>query len=584
MATNRNRNPNHHHHHPYEDHNFGSLVYEQRRELMAAETLESDLDFAFRLQLQEALTASMAAQPSSSSAAVPTLGRIRPQNKEAARFASHQSKELAPVEQEIKDWNQSAIEMLRLREDLSRRVHDQMVTRIPNDDWGDIFAKPFGDGSSKIKVRFESDDETRFFDSQSEDEEEYEDDEEAVYRVYFKGLLSEENSGVQNMVMAGIGVALCDPRDNLLFEVRKPLIGKGLSKLGAEAKALIEGLNAAMTLNLKRITLYCDNFTFHQFVSGRWPVKQRKIAVLLDQAKALEGKFAYCNSKYVPRNDIKFAFKLAKDAILSQINRTAESSRSLTLYETCVICMEDTDVSQIFSVKSCLHRYCFPCMKQHVEVKLREAQMPKCPHEGCNIEIDIDSCENFLTPKLLELMCQRVKEAATPVTERVYCPNPRCSFLMSKTEVFEYTKKERFNPLGARKCLKCSSLFCIDCKVLWHQNMTCLTYKRLNPEPSLEDAKLKVLASKNLWRQCRKCNLMIELAHGCYHMTCRCGYEFCYNCGAEWRNKKPTCSCPLWAEDNILYDGNGHLGQLEEEEDDFDDDDDDFDDFDQDFY
>lgn len=34
--------------------------------------------------------------------------------------------------------------------------------------------------------------------------------------------------------------------------------------------------------------------------------------------------------------------------------------------------------------------------------------------------------------------------------------------------------------------------------------------------------------------------------------VCRCGYEFCYTCGAEWKDKKATCSCPLWEERNIL--------------------------------
>lgn len=36
--------------------------------------------------------------------------------------------------------------------------------------------------------------------------------------------------------------------------------------------------------------------------------------------------------------------------------------------------------------------------------------------------------------------------------------------------------------------------------------------------------------------------------------SCRCGYEFCYTCGSEWKNKKATCSCPLWDEEYILED------------------------------
>ncbi|KAK0603719.1 hypothetical protein LWI29_007889 [Acer saccharum] len=74
---------------------------------------------------------------------------------------------------------------------------------------------------------------------------------------------------------------------------------------------------------------------------------------------------------------------------------------------------------------------------------------------------------------------------------------------------------------GTRKCVKCQGLFCINCKVPWHKDMTCYEYKRLNPNSPAEDVKLKSLASMNLWRQCVKCNHMIELSEGCYHMTCR---------------------------------------------------------------
>lgn len=248
--------------------------------------------------------------------------------------------------------------------------------------------------------------------------------------------------------------------------------------------------------------------------------------MLMNQVTLLRRKFTYCNAKLVPRNDVKFAFKLAKDAINSQITVPAESNCKKNLNETCVICLEDTDVNNIFSVDSCQHRYCFTCMKQHVEVKLLHGMVPKCPHEGCNSELLVDSCRKFLTHKLIDTMQQRIKEASIPVAEKIYCPNPRCSALMSKTEVIEYSKRilgdvGDTEQIGPKKCIKCHSLFCISCKVPWHSGMTCAVYKRLNPIPPAEDVKLKSLASRSLWRQCVKCNHMIELAEGCYHMTCR---------------------------------------------------------------
>lgn len=36
----------------------------------------------------------------------------------------------------------------------------------------------------------------------------------------------------------------------------------------------------------------------------------------------------------------------------------------------------------------------------------------------------------------------------------------------------------------------------------------------------------------------------------CFPCDYRCGYEFCYQCGAEWKDKKATCDCPLWADDD----------------------------------
>lgn len=67
--------------------------------------------------------------------------------------------------------------------------------------------------------------------------------------------------------------------------------------------------------------------------------------------------------------------------------------------------------------------------------------------------------------------------------------------------------------------------------------------------------------------------LIFSIKGNLFAFFCRCGYEFCYTCGLEWKDKKATCSCPLWDEGYIWYDD----GEDEDSEDsdDFDDDDDD---------
>lgn len=252
-------------------------------------------------------------------------------------------------------------------------------------------------------------------------------------------------------------------------------------------------------------------------ITTRGLIKEQNIEKLVDQVCLLQRKFDSCLPFFVARKDVKFAFKLARDAIDTLITRSAESNRAKNV-ETCNICLDDTDICQMFAVDGCLHRYCLSCMKQHVQVKLLHEMMLRCPYEGCKTELDIAICRKFLPTELIDLMEQRLKESSIPVTDRVYCPDPKCSKLMSKPEMLSGT-----NPadLPALKCIKCHGLFCINCEVPWHSDISCDEYKRLNPNPSTEDAKLKSLATTRSWSQCTKCKNMIELAEGCYHITCR---------------------------------------------------------------
>lgn len=245
-----------------------------------------------------------------------------------------------------------------------------------------------------------------------------------------------------------------------------------------------------------------------------------KIATLVNQVALLQSIFEHCSPSLVKPSDIKFAFQLAREAIVSQITWPAETTKGKRLNETCVICFEETDVARMFSIDGCLHRYCYSCMKQHVEAKLLNGSVVLCPHEVCKSEVSIDSCVTFLEPKQVQVMRQRIKESSIPVTEKVYCPNPRCSALMSKSNVLDYTNTYCVNAeqSGARKCMLCHCYFCINCKVPWH-NQTCYDYKKSHPYA--EEQLVKSLATKKLWRQCVKCSHIIELAEGCYHITCR---------------------------------------------------------------
>nr|POF09911.1 putative e3 ubiquitin-protein ligase rbra [Quercus suber] len=440
-----------------------TTLTEQRRELMAAKTLDSDLDLAYQLQMQEAMNASLALHNPATASSSRTPPHPKPNDDDDVVFIPQSPngdvldiattlmlEDMNRFVQELEDREQSEAETRKLKEDLDRRIHDQKLAvdihNIPDQQWekyGDNYHRPYrtpSSSSSSSKALVDSE----------------------CFRLYFKGLVSEERVRGIVVNVAGAGVGICDSRDNLILESRKNLEalvnGAVVSSEVAELQALIEALNKALNLDLKSVTFFCDDYMLYQYVTGRVPPRQSKIVTLVNQVALLQRKFTYCNPSLVARNNIKFAFKSARDAIVSQIIWAEETSKG-KLKETCVICFEDTDVDNIFSVDGCLHRYCFSCMKQHVEVKLLNGMVAKCPHENCKSEVSIDSCGKFLAPNLVEVMSQRIKESSISPTEKVYCPYPRS-----------------------------------------------------NPNAHPGDAKLKSLAKSNRWRQCLKCNHMVELA------------------------------------------------------------------------
>ncbi|CAH8323417.1 unnamed protein product [Eruca vesicaria subsp. sativa] len=184
--------------------------------------------------------------------------------------------------------------------------------------------------------------------------------------------------------------------------------------------------------------------------------------------------------------------------------------------ETCVICFdEDIDSDDLmFSVDSrCGHRFCVNCVTQHLVVTLLDGTLPNCLQHGCMTQLSVYRCGKLLTPDMSLRWKEMAEENSIPYNERVYCPYENCSYLMSKKKLV------LASACGHRKCLKCGGSFCFYCKAPWHGMLSCNENKKLHP--NTQNAKLISLANRNGWRQCGKCNHMVERSDGCRHMTCR---------------------------------------------------------------
>uniref|UniRef100_A0A7N0VFB6 RNase H type-1 domain-containing protein n=1 Tax=Kalanchoe fedtschenkoi TaxID=63787 RepID=A0A7N0VFB6_KALFE len=242
--------------------------------------MESDLDVAYNLQLQEALIASAGSAPASSSLTNPTAelsfstyspvsdatltvgAGVNDDNEDVRVLMRFMEENADLLEHEMTDRELSEAEARRLRDELNRRVHDQKVAAaslaMPEEErakTGDYFEKPYGEGSSSGGGG----------DGIAIDEN---------FRVYVKGMVSEERVKDAVVSMAGLGVAIYDPRDYLILEIRKPLVGKDEGVLSTERvgfEALVEGLKAANELGLKRVSCFCDEYMIHQYVRKLHP-------------------------------------------------------------------------------------------------------------------------------------------------------------------------------------------------------------------------------------------------------------------------------------------------------------------------
>lgn len=240
-----------------------TILATQRREIMAVQTLDSDFDFAFRVQIEEAVAASLADRPSSSPSGEDNA--VAPAENDGVLWVA-ETLPLRDMESHMKkhqDRKHSEAESSKVMEYLDRRIHDERLANnignLPEEYWSKFshwYQKPYdtygassSSSSSSSKVLVEPD----------------------ALKLYFKGFVREERVGGSDMVVAGAGIAICDSGDNLLFQSGKNLEafddGYRISNESAELEALAEGLEKALEFGFEKITFFCDDDMIFLYVS-----------------------------------------------------------------------------------------------------------------------------------------------------------------------------------------------------------------------------------------------------------------------------------------------------------------------------
>ncbi|CAI6342003.1 unnamed protein product [Periconia digitata] len=156
------------------------------------------------------------------------------------------------------------------------------------------------------------------------------------------------------------------------------------------------------------------------------------------------------------------------------------------------------------------HCYCRPCLNELFKVALADTRLfpPRC----C-VVIPLADCAHFLEYEVrlkYEQVSQELHNA-----HALYCAVPTCSTYIKSSLIID--------DIGT--CPECDAKTCALCKTLSHKGEKC-------PE-DMEKQQLLALAGKHKWQRCSRCGNLVERSVGCSHMSCRCGFQFCYLCGLQ---------------------------------------------------
>eukprot|EP00884_Botryococcus_braunii_P011603 jgi/Botrbrau1/20443/Bobra.145_2s0008.2 len=227
----------------------------------------------------------------------------------------------------------------------------------------------------------------------------------------------------------------------------------------------------------------------------------------------------------------------------------------------CDICQEGVwskdEINAFFTFRprsaAAIH-FCNCCLLQLAEAASKDSSLLPLSLNGEAIDQGLADLVLVNQPATLQSFRERLEEKTA--ANKMYCMRPKCSKLINL---------DKIGPASGAQitCPGCGDLLCGHCRSQWHTGYTCRQYQALpdHEKVSEEDrATAEILRHAEGFQQCSRCKMMVELEQGCFHMTCRCGHEFCYRCAVTWKQ----CECPLWAEQRLLTEADRRVRRVQE--------------------
>ncbi|KAJ6360769.1 hypothetical protein OIU77_004732 [Salix suchowensis] len=160
---------------------------------------------------------------------------------------------------------------------------------------------------------------------------------------------------------------------------------------------------------------------------------------------------------------------------------------------TCEICTEPMlAISKFKNGSLCQHPFCLDCVAKYIEVTVEETTgCIECPGLNCRQPLDPISCRRIISKPIFE----------------------------------------KWDNLKKIKCPNCKKNFCFLCKIPWHAGYRCNESRHLRDR---NDILAGELIEEKKWTRCYNCGHSVERVSGCRDIKCKCGVQFCHQCGGPF--------------------------------------------------
>lgn len=178
------------------------------------------------------------------------------------------------------------------------------------------------------------------------------------------------------------------------------------------------------------------------------------------------------------------------------------SPETTTIDAPLKVCVSCGDAHSVFDTAlcPCKHEYCQECLNNLFQTSLKDESLfpPSCCGQQIPVE-KLEISEGSIPLGLMERFTAKKLEMDTP--DRTYCHKPTCSMFIYAWYID--------GDVGT--CVGCDEKTCAKCKGAAHDG-DC---------GEVDEATQEVLrlATENGWQRCISCRSLVELVHGCHHMS-----------------------------------------------------------------